>query len=310
MRWTFRQGVCALCLTTLTACGTASETSRPRETVPSGAKTLQTFPADGYAYELAIGACEKDVCPITVALMEGTQTVDRLGLPVSASTQQANEESVDLTWGADPGLRAWATGQDQAYVGVAARPVKLGSRGTGLLVTERYGFDHLKRQHLLLGRDGRKLAQLWAADEGSGPTWSATQVAPRSGEGQTVVFWQGFFAEPEGKPDSLRVQELSWDETSRTLRASPGPDETSPLFLTIAGQYSTVAQARKAKTASGDCLDAFWVLSTDSYPGLQPGRVIIAAPSATRVAADTLRETAARCLPAPRISIASFTRLR
>src|SRR5207249_12319678 len=53
------------------------------------------------------------------------------------------------------GPQAWAIGEEQNYLAPAGALVKLGSRGIGLLVTQRYGFDHLKRSHLLPAPEGQ-----------------------------------------------------------------------------------------------------------------------------------------------------------
>ena len=116
-----------------------------------------------------------------------------------------------------------------------ARAVKLGIPGDGLLVTQRYGFDHLKRNHVLLAREGQRLVRLWGAEEESGPTWSATQILPGPPENQVIVYWRGFFPGSEGEPDRITAEKLWWDDASRTLRTSPLPDATSPLFLTAVG---------------------------------------------------------------------------
>lgn len=266
-------------------------------------KVLQTFPADRVSFQLSLGPCDKTECRLAVQLLEAGRVLHTHALPVAASTRPARSEAVNGLWGADAGLQAWAIGEEQNYVATVARLVKLGSRGIGLLVTQRYGFDHLKRSHLLLAPEGQRLARLWGAEEGSGPTWSSTQVLPVPPGNQPIVYWRGFFPGSDRESDRIDAEEVRWDDSSKALRVSPLPDDASPLLLTVVGEYSSVASARRARAAKGECLADFAILSSAAYLNRPGRRVVIGAVSATREAAQAFQSAAIRCVPASRVSI-------
>jgi len=118
----------------------------------SADRVLQTFRAGQFVLDLAIAECRSSECPIKVRLRTGGRVINRVTLPVAASSQRATAEPVDTIWGADAGRKAWATGKENNYVSTAARLLQLDPRTPALLASQRYGFEHVKRNHLLLGR--------------------------------------------------------------------------------------------------------------------------------------------------------------
>lgn len=221
--------------------------------------------------------------------------VDSVALPMAAYSDEASAETVDALWGADSGLQAWATGSEQNYVAVAIRLVKLAPSTEGLLVTQRYGFEVLKRQHVLLVREGDKLNRAWSADDPEGPAWSKTALLPEAGGSQAIAYWNGFLPGSKAEADQISVEKLTWDRAARSVASAPLPDASTPLLLTVAGEYGSIAQARAARAVKGDCLAGFFVLSTAGYAVLPTGKTVVAAVEVARSAAESLAGAAEGC---------------
>jgi hypothetical protein len=223
---------------------------------------------------------------------------------MAAYSVEASAESVDAVWGADVGMRAWSTGSEQRYVGVAMRTVKLGPSADGVLVTQRYGFEQLRRQHSLLARDDAKLRRVWNAEEGEGPTWSATAVITEAGAGsQSVAYWGGTISAESSEPDRISVQKLTWDPAANRLVTSELPDALTPLFVTVAGEYGSPAEARRARDLKGDCLANFFVLSTTEYPISAKAKAVVAVVDVSRSRAEALAAATARCGVSSRVAV-------
>ena len=69
----------------------------------SADRVLQTFRAGQFILDLAIAECRSSECPIKVRLRTGGRVINRVTLPVAASSQRATAEPVDTIWGADAG---------------------------------------------------------------------------------------------------------------------------------------------------------------------------------------------------------------
>src|SRR5262245_20581302 len=131
------RAVCRTTIATLFACGAllaascqqsaetpaaatpAAATPAPTVAPPAGV-LLADFPAAPNAFRLVIGEC-KDTCPVRVERLVSGQVRDSYTLPVEVTTQQFTVEKVDENWGAEPGIDAWATGEEGNYVSTAAR---------------------------------------------------------------------------------------------------------------------------------------------------------------------------------------------
>ena len=153
--------------------------------------SLQRFDAQKGVFELGIAPCNADGCAIEVRWIENNKLVSSLAMPVQAANHETQNEVTDLNWGADTGLQAWATGEESAYVSTAARLVNLDKDSDGLLVSQFFGFDHLKRLHRLVVLRDSKLVVAWDFDESAGPTWSATTVLG-SGTAQQIALFSTF----------------------------------------------------------------------------------------------------------------------
>jgi hypothetical protein len=136
----------------------ATEQQRPE--APASAEAPATYPqsidgrlvlsreaasADGaLEFEVAIGACSDDECPVLVSLLRGNTILDQRPTNWSSSTAQPITEELEPGWGAgDPGrpaaVRAWSTGEEEGYLGTVVRPVRLAMDTYGLLIDQLPG---------------------------------------------------------------------------------------------------------------------------------------------------------------------------
>ena len=236
------------------------------------------------------------------------KVADRFTLPVSAHTQRATRETVNSVWGADAGLKAWATGVESRYVSTVGRTATVAPGKTGLLVTQNFGFEHRKRAHVFLLPNGGKLAAAWSYQEGSGPTWTSTELIPTNAKGiQDIVHFRGFRDPSEDMPERLDVMRVSWDAASAGLRETPLPDRATPLYLLSVGTYPGMADARRARLANGYCLGAYWVLDAARFPALPGGKAVMGRIYKRREAADAEARSVKECLPAVAPSVLQWT---
>lgn len=280
---------------------------------PSNGKpvVLQKFPAGNDEFDLVIAACRSKECPVQVWLRQQGKTVDRFTLPVSAPTQRAKPEAVDEVWGADIGLKSWATGVETSYVSTLGRTVTLVPGETGLLVTQNSGFEHRKRGHVFLLPSEGKLVAAWSYQEGSGPTWSATNVVPGNAKDvQEIILFRGFRDPTEESAEHLDAVRVDAGTSVTSLRETPLPDRARPLYLLHVGSYSSPVEARKARLAEGYCLGAYWVLDSVRFGGLVGGKVILGNIYARREVADAEARSTKECLPSVTASVTQWTQAR
>jgi hypothetical protein len=227
-------------------------------------------------------------------------------LPIAAGSQLAAAETTDTLWGADASRRAWATGEENDYVSTAARLLQLAPQSTALLVSQRYGFEHLKRNHLVILPRAGKLRIVWKAEEGSGPTWSATQILG-SPDRREIIYFRGFFDPDENTAERLDAVRLSFLAASARLRETAVPTHTMPLYLLNLGIHETVAQAREARSANAYCLTPYWILDASRFRAGASGKAIVGSLYATRASAEEAARSAKSCLPGVAASVETWT---
>ena len=146
------------------------------------------------------------------------------------------------------------------------------------------------------------MQRVWGAEEGQGPTWSATSLLPETGGSQSIAYWTGFLSDGVKEPDRVSIEKLTWDSSSKSTKASPLPDPSTPLFLTVVAAYPGVPQARYARASRGDCLANFFLLSSDAYAGLPKGKTVVAAIDVLQSRAEQAASAAKQCGVTSRIS--------
>ena len=266
---------------------------------------LQTFRAGQFVLDLAIARCRKSECPIEVRLRAGNRIVDRVPLPVAAGSQRVRAASVDAIWGAEAGLKAWATGHENDYVATGARMLQLAPQTAALLVSQQYGYEHVKRNHLVILPRAGKLTIAWKAEEGAGPAWSTTQVIDGAGGTQEIVYLNGFYEPEEDGADRLDAARLRWEQTSARLLeiALPAPDR--PIYLLDLGTHDTAAQARQAR--SNLCLSPYFlVLEASRFRASEDGKAIVGMLYASRALAEKAANAAKKCQPDATVSIMTW----
>ena len=263
----------------------------------SADRVLQTFHVGRFVLDLAIAKCRSSECSIEVRLRRTNRVVARVTLPNAASSQRVRAETTDALWGADVGRRAWATGEEADYASTAARLLRIAPQITALLVSQRSGFEHLKRNHLLLVPRAGKLVVAWEAREGQGPTWSATQIIGNNPYRREIVYFNGFYDPDEDAIERLDAVGLSFDAASARLRETALPTRTMPLYLLNLGIHETIAQAREARSAEPYCLTAHWILDASRFRADASGKAIVGSLYATRAAAEEAAHSAKSCLP-------------
>jgi len=273
----------------------------------SADRVLQTFHADRFVLDLTIAKCRSSECSIQVRLRKANRVIDRVTLPNAVSAQHIRAETTDSLWGADAGRTAWATGDEADYVSTAARSLRIAPQTTALLVSQRSGFEHLKRNHLLLvpSRAG-KLVVAWEAGEGQGPTWSATQIVG-SPDRQEIVYFHGFYDFDEDTAQRLDAVRLTFHAPSGRLRETALPTRTMPLYLLNLGIHETVAQAREARSADHYCLTAHWVLDASRFRADASGKAMVGSLYATRAVAEETARSARSCLPDVTAAVETWT---
>src|SRR5262245_15632523 len=292
--------------------GSAAQSHKVANPQPSGkTANLQRFPADKYSFDLVIAPCRSGECPVQVWLRQQGKVLDRFTLPVSAHTQRATTETVDDVWGADVGLKAWATGVESRYVSTVGRTATVASGKTGLLVTQNFGFEHRKRAHVFLLPSDGKLAAAWSYQEQSGPTWTSTELIASNTKGiQDIVHFRGFRDPDDDVPERLDVMRVSWDAASAGLRETPLPDRVTPLYLASVGTYKSLTDARQARLANGYCLGAYWVLDAARFPAVSGGKAVLGRVYTRREAADAEARSTKECLPTVASSVLQWTERR
>jgi len=270
----------------------------------SADRVLETFRAGQFVLDLAIAECRSSECPIVVRLRRDGRVIDRVTLPFAASSQRANAQAADWLWGADAGRKAWVNGE---YVATAARLLQLARSTPALLVSQLAGFDHLKRNHVLIVPRAGKLVLAWKAQEGAGPTWSATEIIGSPGnDRQDVAYFHGFFDPDEDTAERLDVIRLRWNATAARVQETPLPAPTMPLHLLDLGTHDTAMQARNARAAS-NCLWAYWVLDAGRFRAGADRKVLLGMPYATHAAAEKAARSVQRCLPGAHARIVTVT---
>jgi hypothetical protein len=262
--------------------------------------TYKVGSREGLAYELSVAPCTGQECTFQVRLLDGAAELSAIDMDWAKARGTATQEKTDESSGVgDPlgtlsSATAWSTGEDEGSVSTVARTVRLTPELNGLLVSQRAGFDHLKRSYDLYVAIANKLVRSWSFEEGNGPTWSTLEVRDAGkNASQNILLFNGFRYPDDSQPDWLYFTVYSWNPTKNELYSAPAKPVVTAL---IAGTYDTVSKARAAQ-AKAACLSAFWVLTSDAFSRLKQGKFVLAAITAHRPLAERKLARLRSCAP-------------
>lgn len=210
-------------------------------------------------YELGTGKPVRSEHPVVLRLVENGSVKNEVRLPMSAASadQSVIEDGPRMRVG-DPlhpsNTAVYASGEESSFVSTAFRQVSLPGQ-KAILVQQQGGFEHVKREHRLYAALKGKLALVWSASEGAGPTWSSADIIDVNSDGtDEIIFYQGF-AHPTAA-ETLTVTAFSWNAAQGRFLKTVTPR----MYSVQAGIYPTLAKARQAREAAGECGANLWIL--------------------------------------------------
>jgi hypothetical protein len=278
--------------------------------------TFPVAPSGNLRYELSLAPCARSECPFQVRLIDGDQVQGTLSLDWASIPERPDKMTIDESLGAGDPLQkewkglAWQTGVEGQNVAITARSIALTPQLNGLLVDQRVGFEHLKRQHYLFVAIGRKLARAWTGIEELGPTWSMVETTEPLPEGsQLFIYFNifGYYRTTGSEADRVEFEIYRWNSQKNVIESVPATDGSSPVVALVAGAYDTVDDAWKALQQNSDCLKDFLIVNADSLPQSFKGKVAIAALSAKTPLAERVIEEIRQCAPTMNIQLLTFS---
>jgi hypothetical protein len=219
-------------------------------------------------YEVAAEPCLKEGCSVTVELLAGQHVLDRHVLEMKFSSSRFEKSKLEPGDGfgdpsySKPGTTVWRSGEDEDETVLVISPFLLQPGLTGILIDQRYGFEHVKRRHVLLAPKDNRLVELWKESEGAGPTYSTAVPVGISQGRESLLFYNVFFNPGDNASDKLHLQSLIYDSASGTM--APYSRQFNALVI---GPFHTVAEARKQRSSHSSCSRALWVLPAKEFKG-------------------------------------------
>ncbi len=272
----------------------------------------------GLSYEVSLAPCGKRRCPLEVRLVAGNDLHDVKELDV-CSVAETPRKSVPKHWAGvgdpmqpDDGLAVWNTGHEYFGLGLIARPVELRPDRRGLLVHLNAGWEHPWNRHYLLVASDRELLLATAFDTAAIPAFATIDLADIDGDGFPEMLY--FFASDNGEIlddfngeilNAVNAAVYRWNGETRQIEQLSVAQAGVPVYAVVAGPYDTPAEAFEHRQgALRSCLGRYYVLRTDPFPGLAPGKFM--------AAAFTWREALARserrsCVPAGELIVTRLT---
>lgn len=269
-------------------------------TTPDGTKhlVLESYEAKKGRFELVVAPCSPDGCAYEVRWHVAGKPVSTISMPVSAPNQEVTKTEIRSDpWGGGPGIFSWGAGEENSYVSTVAWPIRIDANTDGLLVTQQYGFDHIKRVHRLVVPKNDRLVFLWEYTEGAGWTWSAAMITPPS----AITFFYSFryFGEKHhgDRPDAddLRVTRFSFDVDKGVL--IPVSPNTVVAAALVAGDFllPDAAYNFQFKNDPEHCLQNYYAVSSTSIGGLPKGRTALAQVFTNRIEAEKEKRRLVQC---------------
>ncbi|MET0386473.1 MAG: hypothetical protein ABW321_10965, partial [Polyangiales bacterium] len=188
----------------------------------------------GVRIELSPVACAEaktSGCPFQLSAWSNGQLLSRQQLPLGlavapwvldAAAPRLLDGTLDpLSPNAVGPTEFWQTGDETTSAGTGARLLHLAPDVIGILVDQVAGFEHVKRQHVLLALVRDELRLVWQFEEPSGPTWS-TATLVRVGEQDEAVLLVScgnYSGEEAESADECKTLLVRWDSaTQKTIR--------------------------------------------------------------------------------------------
>lgn len=274
----------------------ASQESFPQKTADG--ILLASVLGDGVRIDLEIGKCTGEECPVLVALRQDGSRLAQLRTAWPSAGNEVYPEEMEPGWGAgDPlrsaGAEAWATGEEEAYLGLVARPVDLAPGVAGMLLDQRTGFEHLRRRHELFVARNNKLERVWEGTEGAGPAWSSADIVKLQDGRDGLVYFDGFRYPSPDQPDRLDISLFEWSETSGALEESDYSANVPSIAL---DGFPSVSAAHNFRAQQSACMGLFWVLPAARAQGAA-GKFVLVLPSLNESALTEKRAEVEECAP-------------
>ncbi len=283
-------------------------------TLPSGSESAASSPSEAAGFVLSWLGCNNRTCPYGVAAQRPEPDGKAMGALALdwAAPARARVRAVawDLSHGAGeplvtPGAKrpkVWAAGEGEGTVTASARLLFLdGGAPSAVLVSQRAGFEHLKRRHAVYAVVGGQLRKLWSRVESVGPYVSWVLSPP----GRPAVHLSVFMQPDAGEPDKLAAHELVWRNDRSVLVERGG---VSGLPGVVAGTFDSVAEAQAARLSA--CLADYWVIDAEPLKWSLPHRYALLLPAAVRAAASAEVVRLKRCQPAVQAKVFTLPRLQ
>jgi hypothetical protein len=294
----------AMSIAALIACDGAP----PSATTTTNSRIFATYPAGeaGLEYRLTVDTCRDGSCPLLITLVRKGAIAGAARLKWPSPSKDVRAVPIDNSWGAgdsigaQPGLEGWTANIDNLGDGTVVRPIALAADRAGVLITQRMGTEPIKRWHALFSTEAGSLKQLWAREEGAGPTWSSSAIVPFAQGAEQVLYFEGYAVGGEsddGRPDTLESTAIRWQDGK--LEEMPASASEGVLMLWF-GPYATVAAANEARSGTS-CLFRYWILDGRRYAGLPDG-YILGAMGTDRQRVQAAQTEAAACAPKARSS--------
>lgn len=308
-----------LCLALPASAASAAKT--PVDEGVSG-RVLDNLTAGTLQFQLVIEPCQERKCPLVLRALNRGHLLDAMPLLMPAATQNAVLQHADGDgWEMlrlfDPKQHFWRVGEEDRLLDVTASLVKFDAHQRGVLVTQKFGFDTVRRAHALYMLVDQKIQLAWSHRESDEPGWSLAHVVAMAGGTQIVCFWQWRAedwdeADPQALPDEVKSTFLSWSTGEQKLAMTPAPAANTPLYAVVAGFYADTADARKALRVQGNtvCLSDLKpvVLSAARFPELKSEGAFLGNLLASQAGAERYRAELGRCIGASDLKIIPLTR--
>jgi hypothetical protein len=288
----------ALALAVAPLCGLA----RPPAAPARSALAVVAAPDQGGRYELHMAPCSKKTgassCPVTLQWRQGGATRGSARLPWNAPARLRPVKDEVKRHGVlaaeRPARRAWAAGEEEAWVGVSLQAVALDRHRTGLLVQQHAGFEHIQSNHAIYGVVAGRLKRLWRRGPRSGSVQDV--MTPADGPPHAIAF----SGEGDADLSGLSVQRLRWNEARDALLEGPAQGLLAVSLGIQPDAATTLAALEKdARCLRGYATYALSSLNAHRTVTEQAGTVAVLAvdPRAAKTEVRRLRRCSAALSP-------------